>query len=289
MDVSDTTAKPKDFLIPQDWAHYTPEEHETWNILYNRLKDFLPGRACQEYIDCLDSLPIGKGIPDFRDLNAVIKPKTGWEVVAVPGLIPDKAFFEMLANRKFPAGNFIRKREQLDYIEEPDVFHDVFGHVPLLTHPVFADYMEKYGRAGEKAMAHKTVNRLSRLYWFTVEFGLINTPEGMRIYGAGIVSSPSETHFSLNDPSPNRLEFDLKRVMRTQYRYDDFQETYFVINSFQELFDATIPVDFAPIYEEIKTQPEYGLFDIAPTDKVLHRGTGDYARNSTREKKAKVK
>ncbi len=163
-------------------------------------------------------------------MNRTLKAATGWEVVAVPGLIPDLAFFRLLADRKFPAGFWIRKPEQIDYIEEPDIFHDVFGHVPLIMQPIYADYLEAYGKAGLVAAEHGALKRLARLYWYTVEFGLAQTPDGLRIVGAGIASSPSETVFALESPSPNRIGFDLGRVMRTLYRIDDFQETYFVLD-----------------------------------------------------------
>jgi len=194
----------------------------------------------------------------------------------VPGLVPDEVFFDHLANRRFPAGNFIRKPDQLDYLQEPDVFHDVFGHVPMLTDPVFADYMAAYGKGGQRAMGRGQLHNLARLYWYTVEFGLMNTAEGMRIYGAGIVSSRAESVFALEDPSPNRLGFDLERVMRTLYRIDDFQQAYFVIDSLQSLLDAT-QQDFGPLYERLKGAEDIPVEAILPGDRVLSRGTQAYA------------
>ena len=161
-------------------------------------------------------------------------PGTGWRVVAVPGLVPDDVFFEHLAHRRFVAGRFIRKPEQLDYLQEPDVFHDLFGHVPLLSDPVFADYMQAYGLGGLKALRLNALEKLARLYWYTVEFGLIAEPGGLRLYGAGILSSFGESQFALDDPSPHRIKFDLMRVMRTRYRIDDYQQNYFVIDNFEE-------------------------------------------------------
>lgn len=196
------------------------------------------------------------GIPDFRGLSDALDRATGWRIVAVPGLVPDAVFFAYLAARRFPATCFIRRRDQLDYLQEPDVFHDICGHVPLLMNPVFADYMQAYGQGGLKAQRLGHLQRLARLYWYTVEFGLIATRAGLRIYGSGIVSSAGETVYCLDDPQPHRLGFDLRRVMRTRYRIDRFQNTYFVIDDFDQLFDATRP-DFAPIYREIAALPDF--------------------------------
>lgn len=266
------------YVIDQGWKNYTAEEHGTWNILYNRQREILPGRACAEFLDNMDRLAIGdQEIPDFAGLSKTLKSLTGWEVVAVPGLIPDLPFFKLLSERKFPAGNFIRRRDQINYIQEPDVFHDVFGHVPLLAHPVFADYLEAYGKGGLRAHHFGTITNLARLYWYTVEFGLIKTAEGPRIYGAGILSSPGESVFALEDASPNRIGFDLKRVMQTSYRVDDYQQSYFVIDSFDQLFKETYQ-DFASIYADLKAQNrEYAADAVLPGDAVLHRGTGEYA------------
>jgi len=202
---------------------------------------------------------------------------TGWSVVAVPGLVPDDVFFDHMANRRFVAGNFIRRPDQLDYLQEPDVFHDVFGHVPMLADPVFADYLAAYGRGGQRALGLDALKYLGRLYWYTVEFGLIAEPEGLRIYGSGIVSSYAETRFALDDPSPNRIALDLARVMRTEYRIDDFQQNYFVIPSFDELLRLTVETDFAPLYEELKALPDIPVAQIEPGDVVLTEGTQDYA------------
>ena len=201
-----------------------------------------------------------------------------WRVVAVPGLVPDDVFFDHLANRRFPAGQFIRKRNELDYLQEPDVFHDVFGHVPMLTNPVFADYMEAYGKGGLRSLNYAALKNLAALYWYTVEFGLIRTDEGLRIYGAGIVSSKTESIFALEDPSPNRIGFDLERLMRTDYRIDDFQQTYFVIDSYDQLFRATVDTDFAPIYERLQGKFAHGPEDVLDRDEVITRGTQAYAK-----------
>ncbi|WP_066782072.1 phenylalanine 4-monooxygenase [Sphingomonas sp. CCH5-D11] len=267
-----------DWTVPQDWAHYTPEEHATWDTLFARQAKLLPGRASNAWLRGLDVLKLSKpGIPDFTELSDRLMALTGWQVVAVPGLVPDDVFFDHMANRRFVAGNFIRRPDQLDYLQEPDVFHDVFGHVPMLADPVFADYLEAYGRGGLRAMEHDALKYLGRLYWYTVEFGLIAEPEGLRIYGSGIVSSYAESRFALEDPSPHRLKFDLARVMRTDYRIDDFQQNYFVIPSFDELLRATVETDFAPLYDAIKQQPEIAVAEIVSDDEVITRGTQDYA------------
>ena len=220
-----------DWTIDQGWANYTAEEHAVWKTLYERQSRLLPGRACDEFIRGMQDLPIGPDqIPNFEQLSEVLTKRTGWQVVAVPGLVPDDVFFEHLANRRFPSGQFIRKPHELDYLEEPDVFHDVFGHVPLLMNPVIAEFIQAYGKGGLRANQRGVLDKLARVYWYTVEFGLVRQPHGLRIYGAGIVSSSAETVFSVEDHSPNRIGFELERVMRTLYRIDDFQETYFVLD-----------------------------------------------------------
>jgi phenylalanine-4-hydroxylase len=267
-----------DWTIAQDWDRYMPQDHATWDTLFARQVKLLPGRASDAYLRGLDALQLSEsGIPNFEELSQRLMKLTGWQVVAVPGLVPDAVFFDHLANRRFVAGNFIRRPDQLDYLQEPDVFHDVFGHVPMLADPVFADYLAAYGRGGNRALELGALKQLARLYWYTVEFGLIAEPEGLRIYGSGIVSSYAESQFALDDPSPNRIGFDLKRVMRTDYRIDDFQQSYFVIPSFDELLRVTIETDFAPLYQEILPLPDYGVADIIDGDGVITHGTQDYA------------
>jgi phenylalanine-4-hydroxylase len=268
-----------DWTVPQDWSHYSAEEHAVWDRLFERQAALLPGRASEAYLRGLDVLKLSKpGIPDFEELSERLMKLTGWQVVAVPGLVPDAVFFEHMANRRFVAGNFIRRPDQLDYLQEPDVFHDVFGHVPMLADPVFADYLVAYGQGGQRALELGALKHLARLYWYTVEFGLIAEPEGLRIYGSGIVSSFAESRFALDDPSPNRIAFDLKRVMRTDYRIDDFQQNYFVIPSFDELLRVTVETDFAPLYSEIMAEPDIPVAAIHPEDLVLTYGSQDYAR-----------
>jgi phenylalanine-4-hydroxylase len=276
-DINSETAA-GDYSIPQDWHHYTAKEHATWDTLYARQTKLLPGRVVPEFLEGLELLNLeGPGIPDFERLSEILMKRTGWQVVAVPGLIPDDAFFDHLANRRFVAGNFIRRPDQLDYLEEPDVFHDVFGHVPLLAHPVFADYMQAYGQGGQRASQLGAIQRLSRLYWYTVEFGLIRSGDDLAIYGAGIVSSAGESVFALEDPSPNRIGFNLERVMRTPYRIDDYQQTYFVIDSFEDLLHQTLDRDFGPIYDAMDAKKDFAITDIADDDQVYTRGTQHYA------------
>jgi phenylalanine-4-hydroxylase len=272
-----------DWTIPQNWEHFSADEHRMWDKLFARQSGMLPGRAADAFLRGLDVLKLSKpGIPDYRELNARLNAATGWEVVAVPGLVPDEVFFDHLANRRFPAGNFIRNPEQLDYLQEPDVFHDVFGHVPMLADPVFADYMVAYGKGGLRSLGFNALDHLARLYWYTVEFGLIEQSDGLRIYGAGIVSSYAESIFALEDPSPNRIAFDLLRVMRTEYRIDDFQQNYFVISGLNDLLQVTVETDFAPLYEKLETLPDIAISDILSTDRVLTHGTQKRAQEAGR-------
>lgn len=267
-----------DWTIDQGWDRYTPAEHATWRTLFERQTRLLPGRACDEFVQGMRDLPIGADrIPDFRELSEVLMKRTGWQVVAVPGLVPDDVFFEHLANRRFPSGNFIRQPQELDYLEEPDVFHDVFGHVPMLMNPAIADFIQAYGQGGLRAQQLGCLPQLARVYWYTVEFGLLQQGDGLRLYGAGIASSYTESRFCLESPSPNRIRFDLERVMRTHYRIDDFQETYFVIRDLDELLDFA-RIDFAPLYERARQGHELQPGDVQPQDSVFHRGDSSYHR-----------
>lgn len=275
------------FTVEQ--KHWTPEDHEIWRVLYKRQTDILPGRAISLFMDSLSTLGINQErIPEFAEVNEILMKRTGWQVVPVPGLIPDEPFFELLANRRFPAGNFMREKHQMDYIQEPDVFHDLFGHVPILADPMFARYMEEYGKGGLKAAKLGMIDKISRLYWYTVEFGLVQEPDGIRIYGAGILSSPTESVFSVENDSPHRIGFNLKRILQTRFHIDDFQDNYFVIDDFQQLFDDTYQ-DFTPIYADLKDKPEYPQGVILPTDRVLHKGTGVYARAAEIRRQARKK
>ena len=258
--------------MQQDWNAYTGEQHAIWRTLFKRQSGVLVNRACEEFLDGLKGLGVAAdGIPDFRRLNDTLGRATRWSIVAVPGLVPDEVFFEHLANRRFPSTCFIRRADQLDYLQEPDVFHDIFGHVPMLMNPIFADYMQAYGQGGLKALRLGALHHLARLYWYTVEFGLIQGKDGPRIYGSGIVSSKGESIYCLESPKPNRIVFELMRVMRTDYKIDDYQTTYFVIRDFQQLFDATRP-DFTPYYATLKTMPDIAPAAIEAGDTVLDRG-----------------
>jgi phenylalanine-4-hydroxylase len=272
--MSDLKTLPRDdFTIEQDWPAYSAEEHGIWRTLFRRQEAILRERACPEFLAGLAGLEVAAdGIPDFRRLNALLGAATGWTIVAVPGLVPDEIFFAHLANRRFPATRFIRRADQLDYLQEPDIFHDVYGHVPMLVNPIFADYMQAYGKGGLKALGLGSLHRLARLYWYTVEFGLIRSPQGVRIYGSGIVSSKGESIYCLESSIPNRIGFDLQRIMRTEYRIDDFQESYFVIDDFAQLFAATQP-DFTPYYAQLQGMGDLSPGAILPSDLVLQRGS----------------
>jgi phenylalanine-4-hydroxylase len=272
-----------DWTVDQGWAAYTAEEHAVWDRLFDRQARQLEGRACRAFLRGLDVLRLSRpGIPDFAELNARLMAATGWQVVAVPGLVPDAVFFDHLANRRFVAGRFIRRPDQLDYLEEPDVFHDVFGHVPMLADPVYADYMQAYGEGGLRSLSFGALHKLARLYWYTVEFGLIEEDGGLRLFGAGIVSSHGESSFALDDPSPNRIAFDLMRVMRTNYRIDDYQQSYFVIPDFAQLLRATVETDFAPVYAALETASDLGPEEVLPQDRLFTRGTQAYAEEKMR-------
>ncbi|SHL91922.1 phenylalanine 4-monooxygenase [Rhizobacter sp. OV335] len=257
-----------DYTCEQDWGRYTAEDHALYQRLYERQAAQLPGLACEEFIDAVGQLGTPTQIPRFDALSQRLHRATGWEVVAVPGLIPEEAFFALLAARRFPVTGWIRKPEEFDYVVEPDVFHDLFGHVPLLFNPMFADYMQAYGAGGLKASRLQSCEYLARLYWYTVEFGLIATPAGLRAYGAGILSSAGELRHSVTSPQPQRLAFDLERIMRTRYKIDSYQATYFVIDSFEQLFRATAP-DFTPLYEAVSQRDEVAAEATLPGDRVL--------------------
>lgn len=270
-----------DWTIAQNWSAYTPEEHATWATLYRRQMALLPGRACDAFVDGMRRLPIEPDrIPDFERLSEVLMRHTGWQVVAVPGLVPDDVFFEHLAHRRFPAGQFIRRADQLDYLQEPDVFHDVFGHVPMLMHPVMADFIQAYGVGGLRAQRLGALDMLARVYWYTVEFGLVRERGELRIFGAGIASSAGESVFCLESSSPNRVGFALERVMRTRYRIDDYQQTYFVLRRLEDLLRLA-DIDFAPLYERVAALPTLAPGALLPEDEVIHRGDGHWHRQRT--------
>ncbi|HEX7635444.1 MAG TPA: phenylalanine 4-monooxygenase [Noviherbaspirillum sp.] len=253
------------YVVRQDWAAYTPEQHALWRRLYQRQAKLVPGRACDAVIDSLARLDVSGGIPQFARASEAIYKATRWELIAVPGLIPDLTFFEHLAARRFPVTVWLREEHEFDYIVEPDVFHDFFGHVPLLFNSIFADHLQEYGKGGLKALKLDALKYLARLYWYTIEFGLIQSPQGLRAYGAGILSSCGEIEYCLTSPTPRRILLDAERVMRTQYKIDTYQETYFVIRDFEHLFAATAP-DFTPIYEKLKNMDGLPVNILLPSE-----------------------
>ena len=265
-----------DYTIDQDWSSYSAAEHDRWDRLFKRSQAILHNRACDDFIAMMDTLKLSEsGVPNMQRLSDRLEKLTGWRVIPVAELVPDDVFFNHLANRRFPAGAFIRSEAEMDYLEEPDVFHDVFGHVPLLANPVYANFMQAYGKGGQRAISLGRLPNLARLYWYTVEFGLIRTADGLRIFGAGIMSSTTESVFALESDSPHRIAFDLERVMRTKYLIGDFQQTYFVIESFEKLLDDCYQ-DFAPIYQRIGTAADIEADRVVEGDDVVTRGTLAY-------------
>jgi phenylalanine-4-hydroxylase len=256
------------YVVRQDWSAYTPQQHALWRRLYQRQARLLPGRACDVFIDSLTALDASDGIPRLDRASDALYKATRWQLVAVPGLVPDLTFFEHLANRRFPVTVWLREPHEFDYIAEPDVFHDFFGHVPLLFNPVFAEHLQEYGKGGLRALGLDALPCLARLYWYTVEFGLIQSPHGLRAYGAGILSSGGEIEYCLTSPKPRRVMLDAARVMRTLYKIDSYQETYFVIRDFEHLFTATQP-DFAPLYERLKALPPLPAHSLLPSEENL--------------------
>ncbi|HNB26527.1 MAG TPA: phenylalanine 4-monooxygenase [Alphaproteobacteria bacterium] len=271
-----------DFSTTQDYAAYAQADHALWRRLYQRQIALMPRYAAQPVKDALAELDFGAAIPDLARVSEKLLRATGWRLVAVPGFIPDAAFFAHLARRQFPVTVWLRKPEEIDYLVEPDIFHDFFGHVPLLFDPVFADFLQLYGEKGAEAERLGATAILARLYWYTVEFGLIRESSddktgGIKAYGAGMLSSFAETAFSVDDASPNRIGFDLERVMRTAYRIDDFQQTYFVLESFQQLFRA-LQQDLRPLYARVRALPDIAPDAVLPADRVFTRGTGAWKR-----------
>ncbi len=246
-----------DWTVPQHWDELTAEDHWVWDTLFARQQTMLHGRAVEAFQQGLDVLHLSRpGVPNFDELNEKLNARTGWTVVAVPGLVPDDVFFTHLSKRSFPAGNFIRSPKQLDYLEEPDVFHDVFGHVPLLAQPAVADFMQQLGRLGLAALERGQLHRLARLYWYTVEFGLAREDDALKIYGAGILSSFGESHYSLESAKPHRADFGLERVLRTRYRTDTFQQAYFVIEHFEDVLKLVLRDDFGALCDALDALPD---------------------------------
>jgi phenylalanine-4-hydroxylase len=252
----------EDYTCDQNYAAYTAADHETWRKLYARQSALLPGLAAQRFIDLLPLLDAAQGIPRFEDINARLLPATGWQLLGVPGLIPEVPFFTLLTNRKFPVTDWIRAPAEMDYVVEPDIFHDLFGHVPLLFDRAYADHIAAYGQGALKANAleksdpscKSAVEHLSRLYWYTIEFGLQREGDAVRAYGAGILSSPGELPHSVRSPEPLRLPLtipqELLRCMASRYKIDAYQSRYFVIENFEALLALTAP-DFTPYYRRL--------------------------------------
>jgi phenylalanine-4-hydroxylase len=263
-----------DYTVVQDYARYSADDQDIWRTLFKRQLPLAEKYAAPEVLHGMATLGTSPDcIPDFAQCNRILRDLTGWQIVAVPGLIPEQHFYAHLARRQFPVSVWIRNRNELDYLQEPDLFHDFFGHVPLLTNPVFAKFMQAYGEAGPKAESHDAIKMLARLYWYTVEFGLMQTAAGLRVYGAGILSSKGETIFSIESMAPHRVAFDLVRVMRTDYLIDDYQKTYFVLDSFEQLFHAGYDTDFAPIYARYANAPGFAPDELQKADRAITRGT----------------
>jgi phenylalanine-4-hydroxylase len=269
----DYSAANAEYVVEQPWSSYTPAEHALWGRLVTRQMDLVKRHGAEQVSAGLQALQLDQRIPRFDDASRVLRRATGWEIVAVPGLIPERNFFAHLAQRHFPVTVWLRAPEEIDYLSEPDVFHDFFGHVPLLCDPVFADFMQAYGNAGIKAEAEGGLKMLARLYWYCVEFGLIRSGNQLRAYGAGILSSAGETVYSVEDPRPHRIGFDLERVIRTDYLIDAYQQTYFVMDSFEQLFRNSYERDFAPLYRAYRDLPGIAPTTLLPTDTVVTRGT----------------
>ncbi|PEQ12724.1 phenylalanine 4-monooxygenase [Novosphingobium sp. PC22D] len=258
-----------DFTVAQQWKSYTAEPHARWRRLYANQSRLAERYAAPQFVKGLKRLDCADGIPRFEDANAVLGPATGWQLVAVPGFIPDDHFFDHLAHRRFPVTRWLREEHEFDYLVEPDVFHDFFGHVPMLLDPTIADFLELYGKAGERAMAMGALDMLARIYWYTIEFGLLRTERGLKVFGAGIVSSPGETVFSIEDPDVVRLPFEPVRIMRTAYNIDSYQKTYFVLDSLPQLIDGLVDLDFGPIYESYRDSPPLPAGEILPGETPL--------------------
>jgi len=269
----DYSAAGSDYAVEQAWHRYTPEEHARWARLLDRQLELAKRYGAPQFLAGLGALEVERRIPRFEVASQVLRRATGWQIVAVPGLIPEEQFFAHLAERRFPVTVWLRTPSEMDYLAEPDVFHDFFGHVPLLCDPVFAEFVQAYGIAGRKAVAEGGVKMLARLYWYSVEFGLIRSDDGLRTYGAGILSSAGETPYSIDSAQPHRIGFDLERVMRTEYLIDAFQKTYFVVDSFEQLFRDSYERDFIPVYRAFRDVPGYGADTVLPTDVIVTRGT----------------
>ncbi len=252
-------------VTTENWKSYTQAEHDLWAKMYARQKEILPNYAAPEITNGLEELEIRPDrIPKFSRINQILKKASQFSIVPVKGFIPEKLFFQFLSMRQFPSTCFIRKPDQIEYLVEPDVFHDVFGHVALLANPIFADFMQEFGKRGLESIEYGYYKQAAALYWFTVEFGLIQTSKGLRVYGAGIASSIGETKYAIDSPQPHRFKFDMLRAMKTQYKIDHFQKGYFVIDSYQQLFDTLHEMNWTklkPLLDQTPNIPEGHLQD----------------------------
>lgn len=256
-----------DWTMPQHWPAFTPDQHATWRTLFDQQSAALRGYACADFLRGLDILrAMPPGVPDFSELNRHLVRATGWEIVAVPGWIPNEPFFDHLANKRFPAANFLRPPEQIGYSEEPDMFHDIFGHIPMLTNPAFSEFLVAYGQAGLRAEKLGASDYLGRLWLYTTEFGLVVEQGELRAFGGGLLSSYAETVAALTSPAPRRIWLDIERVMRTRYHFDEFQRIYFVVEGFDALLRATEETDFARIYARIAGDAALEPEDAFPGD-----------------------
>lgn len=260
----------QDYLIQQDYNAYAKDQHKIWSFLFKRQYEVLKNRAFDLFLECLDALGINeKAMPDFSKINTLLRSKTGWEILPVNGFIPSKDFFGFLAEKKFPSTAFIRDRNHLDYLQEPDIFHDIFGHIPLLANPIFANYMHAFGKKGVQGLELGYIDYITRLYWFTVEFGLIQSPKGLRIYGSGIVSSKGESIYCLESPEAHRLAFDIVRIMRTDFQIDIYQKIYYVIPNLEELFNV-IQNDLIPFYNEAQKLGDVKEYNLLKNDTLYY-------------------
>lgn len=268
-----------DYTVSQNYAAYSEDEHALWRRLFARQIELLPRYAAPDVIAGVDALNMAEAIPSLERTNELLANRTGWKLVAVPGLIPNDVFFVHLSRRQFPVSIWLRKPDEFDYLVEPDIFHDFFGHVPLLMNPVFADYLQLYGQQGCVAVGVDAIEPMARLYWYLVEFGLIRTDVGLRAFGAGILSSGGETRYSIESDQPRRIAFDLQRVMRTEYRIDTYQSLYFVLDDFEQLFSQTRG-DLRPLLRSLRDKEPIALDTVLPSDQIWNASTQSFNRGS---------
>ncbi len=276
----DYDAAAADFTVAQDWGSYSPAMHDRWRRLYARQFALAQRFAAPQFLACLSRLDCANAIPRFDRANRILHAATGWRLVAVPGYIPDDCFFDHLANRRFPVTRWLREEHELDYLVEPDIFHDFFGHVPMLLDPAIAEFLAAYGSGGKRAMEFNALEMLARIYWYTIEFGLIDEGAGLKVFGAGIISSAGETAYAIEDPDVLRLCFDPERIMRTDYHIDRYQSCYFVVDSLDQLVRGLVDLDFGPIYEAWRGTAPFPAGQVQPGDR-LWRGMSTAAQERT--------